>query len=102
MRIENRIKVLEEAHDDPEKKAALNGETWAMTPEQLQKHYDGVIERLFATDISILEPERAVEIRELRDLCLKNLRDQTELNRTCPGAYRELTQTQLQILAQHG
>jgi len=102
MKIENRIKALEELHEDPETRAILQGNLQLMTPEQLQNYYDELMEKLFATDISMLQPERAIEIRELRDLCLKNLRDQIEINLTCPGAYRKLTQTELQILAQNG
>jgi hypothetical protein len=101
MKIENRIKALEASQNNPEKKAVLNGETWAMTPEQLQKHNDQLMEKLYAIDISMLEPERAAQIREWRKQYLKVLRDQIELNRTCPGAYRKLTPTQLQILAQN-
>ena len=70
MRIENRIKALEDENNDPNKKAALNGEAWAMTDEQQKKHFARMRAKLFAIDISKLPEAEAREIQELRDRIL--------------------------------
>ena len=67
MKIENRIKALEDENNDPNKKAALNGETWAMTEEQRKKQFARMRAKLFAVDISKLPEAEAKEIQELRE-----------------------------------
>ena len=66
MKIENRIKALENDNNDSNKRAALNGEDWALTDEQRQKRMMKLVAKLFAVDISGLPGERVKEIEALR------------------------------------
>lgn len=68
MRIENRIKALEDPENDPQKRA-VNRDPWEMTPGQQKK----AIAELFGLDISTLPEEEARRVEKSRARFLKLL-----------------------------